>query len=376
MKIGILTLSFNINYGGVLQAYALQYVLKNMGHEVYFIEIVDKPMKLPIYKMPYSYSKRIIKNILGHKCPILYEQKYNKEKSIIQQNIDRFIKKYLNVIKYNSFYSISEHEYDIIIVGSDQVWRPKYFYSDEIENAYLKFAENWKIRRIAYAVSFGTENWEYTPSQTMKCKRLLEKFCAISVRESSAIKLCEEKFNKQAQLVLDPTMLLSKEDYIKLFKEYNIPKSKGNLLCYILDETTDKIELIKLVVHDKNLIPFYVKSRTKDINLPLQERIQPSVEEWIRGFYDADFIVTDSFHACIFSILFQKPFIVYGNKYRGLTRFNSLLEVFGLRKNLILNLSEYNIKNDYSIDKECIEKISSLKKISLTFLEKNLYGKN
>lgn len=375
MKIGILTLSFNINYGGVLQAYALQHVLKSMGHEVYFIELIDSLMKLPIYKMPYSYSKRIIRNILGHKCPILYEQKYNREKPIIQQNIDEFIRKYLNVIKYNNFYSISEYEYDIIIVGSDQVWRPKYFYSGEIENAYLKFAENWKIRRIAYAVSFGTENWEYTPSQTMKCKRLLEKFSAISVRENSAIKLCKEKFNKQAQLVLDPTMLLSKEDYIKLFKEHNIPKSKGNLLCYILDETTDKIELIKLVAHDKNLTPFYVKSKTHEINAPIQDRIEPSIEEWIRGFYDADFIVTDSFHACIFSILFQKPFIVYGNKYRGLTRFDSLLDLFGLKKNLILNLCEYNINNNYSINSECIDKILNLKEKSLIFLEEGIYGK-
>lgn len=376
MKIGILTLAFNINYGGILQAYALQNVLKNMGHNVYFIELLDRPMRLPVYKMPYSYGKRIIKNLLGQKYPILYEQKYNKEKPIIQQHINDFIRKYINVAKYNSFYEICEHEYDVIIVGSDQVWRPKYFYSGEIENAFLKFAEKWNIRRIAYAASFGTDIWEYTSNQTIECKRLLKKFNAVSVREDSAINLCREKFDICAQMVLDPTMLLDKEYYIELFKNHDVTKSSGNLLCYILDDSIDKRILIKRIAHDKKLTPFYVKSRTNDINSPLQERIQPSIEEWIRGFYDADFIVTDSFHACIFSILFQKPFIVYGNKYRGLTRFESLLKVFGLKKNLILNLGEYNINIDYSIKNECIDKILFLKKKSLMFLVEGLYGKN
>lgn len=376
MKIAILTLPLNINYGGILQAYALQTILEQRGHEVHIIEEVQRPLKLPIYKMPFSYSKRIIKNIIGKKCYILYEQKYNRELPIITENINRFINKNIHLAIYKDFSYIKESEYDVIIVGSDQVWRPKYFGTKQIEKAFLKFTKGWNIKRIAYAASFGTDEWEYTHKQTYKCNMLLNKFDMVSVRENSGIDLCEKYFNIKAQKVLDPTLLLSKEDYIKLFQSSNIQKSKGNLLCYILDETEEKRKLISQIANDKKLIPFNIKAKNNNIYTPLTDRIQPSIEQWIRGFYDAELVITDSFHACVFSILFKKPFIVYGNKNRGLTRFNSLLESMGLKNNLILNLNEYDNNRDYSISNECLKKLSDLRKESLEFLEYGIYGRN
>ena len=345
MKIGILTLPFNTNYGGILQAYALQTVLERMGHEVHVIEKEKQSLSISIYKMPIAYVRRIIKNIKGHKYPIFYEQKYYREQPTIRQNTNKFIEKYINVIKYKKFCNIKESEYDAIIVGSDQVWRPKYFGINQIEQAYLRFAETWNIKRIAYAASFGTDKWEYTKKQTSVCGELLKKFDAVSVREDSGVQLCKKYFGVEAQHVLDPTMLLGKEDYIKLFEANNTPKSKGNLLCYFLDETDEKKELIKRVVEEKGLTPFYVKSKSDDINSPISERIQPPVEQWLRGFYDAEFVVTDSFHACVFSILFNKPFIIYGNKSRGMSRFDSLLSQLGLKDLLITDISKYKINN-------------------------------
>ena len=99
--------------------------------------------------------------------------------------------------------------------------------------------------------------------------------------------------------------------------------------------------MIKRIADEKGLKPFNVKSQSDDVNSPLSERIQPPLEQWLRGFYDAEFVVTDSFHACVFSILFNKPFIVYGNASRGMSRFTSLLDLFGLRNSLMANLSEY-----------------------------------
>ncbi len=328
MRIGILTLSLHTNYGGILQAYALQTVLERMGHEVHVIEKKRRPLSIPIQKMPFCYGKRIVKNIIGRKCPIFYEQKYNREQLIIRQNTDKFIKKYIHIAEYDDFSDIKESEYDAIVVGSDQVWRPKYFGLNQIENAYLKFAEGWNIKRIAYAASFGTDEWEYTPKQTEECGRLLRMFDVVSVREDSGVDLCKRYFGVEAQHVLDPTMLLDKDDYIKLFKAANTPKSKGNLLCYILDENEEKTALVKRIADEKGLIPFNVKSISDDINSPLSERIQPPLEQWLRGFYDADFVITDSFHACVFSIIFNKPFLAIGNSKRGMSRFKSLFEVF------------------------------------------------
>lgn len=338
MKIGILTLPLHTNYGGILQAYALQTVLERMGHEVHVIEEKRRPLSIPIQNMPFCYGKRIVKNIIGRKFPIFYEQKYNREQPIIRQNTDKFIKKYIHIAEYDDFSDIKELEYDAIVVGSDQVWRPKYFGLNQIENAYLKFAEGWNIKRIAYAASFGTDEWEYNSKQTSECGRLLRMFDAVSVREDSGVDLCKRYFGVEAQHVLDPTMLLNREDYIKLFEAADTPKSKGNLLCYILDETEEKKALIKRIADEKGLIPFNVKSQSDDINSPVSERIQPSLEQWLRGFYDAEFVVTDSFHACVFSILFNKPFIVYGNVDRGLSRFKSLLTMFGLEDRIITNV--------------------------------------
>lgn len=346
MRIGILTLPLHTNYGGILQAYALQTVLERMGHEVHVIEKKRRPLSIPIQKMPFCYGKRIVKNIIGRKCPIFYEQKYNREQPIIRQNTDKFIKKYIHIAEYDDFSDIKESEYDAIVVGSDQVWRPKYFGLNQIGNAYLKFAEGWNIKRIAYAASFGTDEWEYNSKQTSECGRLLRMFDAVSVREDSGVDLCKRYFGVEAQHVLDPTMLLDREDYIKLFEAADTPKSKGNLLCYILDETEEKKALIKRIADEKGLIPFNVKSQSDDINSPVSERIQPPLEQWLRGFYDAEFVVTDSFHACVFSILFNKPFIVYGNKARGMSRFMSLLNALGLHDRFLANLKENILLDD------------------------------
>lgn len=371
MRIGILTLPLNTNYGGILQAYALQTVLERMGHEVHVIEKNRRPLSIPIQNMPFCYGKRIVKNIIGRKFPIFYEQKYNREQPIIRQNTDKFIKKYIHIAEYDDFSDIKESEYDAIVVGSDQVWRPKYFGLNQIENAYLKFAEGWNIKRIAYAASFGTDEWEYTPKQTEECGRLLRMFDVVSVREDSAVNLCKKHFGVEAQHVLDPTMLLNREDYIKLFEAVDTPKSKGNLLCYILDETEEKKALIKRIADEKGLIPFNVKSQSDDINSPLSERVQPPLEQWLRGFYDAEFVVTDSFHACVFSILFNKPFIVHVNFGRGVTRFVSLLNLFGLTDRIVNSLTD--LKQLEAINYEIVyAKWKDIKQNSYNFLKENI----
>lgn len=349
MKIGILTLPLHTNYGGILQAYALQTVLERMGHEVCVIEKKRKPFQLPLWKAPLVYGKRIIRNVTGHPFPIFYEQKINREKPIVQQHTDRFIHKYIKRRFVDDFSEIKETDFDVIVVGSDQVWRPKYF-KDSIEHAYLDFTKDWNIKRIAYAASFGTDEWEYTPEQTRRCGELLKHFNGISVREDSGVDLCRTHFGVEAQQVLDPTMLLTKEDYIQLFENTDTPKSKGTLLNYILDETPEKLALIDQIAQEKNLVPFRVNA-PQDINLSINDRIAPSIEQWLRGFYDAKFVVTDSFHACVFSILFNKPFIVVGNIQRGMSRLISLLSLFNLNDKLTKTIMQdecidWNIVNE------------------------------
>lgn len=369
MRIGILTLPLHTNYGGILQAYALQTVLERMGHRVVVLGKL-KYSKLPLWKMPLSYSKRICKKyFLGEKSvKIFYEQWFNKTYPIISQNTQRFIDNYIHYVTPDSLNSLNSNDFDVIVVGSDQIWRPKYF--SNIENAYLKFAQNWNIKRVAYAVSFGTDHWEYTPIQTDKCRNLAHKFDAVSVRESSAVFLCQKYFGIKAQHVLDPTMLLDKKDYISLFEVARTPKSYGNLLVYLLDETPEKNELVNNVAKEKGLTPFRVNSLVENHNAPIEKRIQPPIEQWLRGFYDAEFVVTDSFHACVFSIIFGKPFIAYGNENRGLSRFDSLLQLFSLEDRLTTSSI---INNFTDIDWDKVKKrLNYLRLLSFNYLEISL----
>ena len=370
MRIGILTLPLHTNYGGILQAYALQTVLERMGHEVVVFDTPRKRWNIPLWKKPLVYGKRFIKRyLLGDKsCVIFKEKKIEREYPIICQNTQTFIDKYIHLKKVNSLYDLNPKDFDCIVVGSDQIWRPLYY--SGIENAFLKFAEGWNIRRIAYAASFGTDKWEYTPKKTEECRRLMKLFNGVSVREESGVELCKQHFNVTAQHVLDPTMLLDAEDYISLFKKSNTPKSKGSLLCYILDETEEKQQIINHIAKEKGLIPFKINNG-KNNQASIKERIKPSVEQWLRGFYDAEFIVTDSFHACVFSILFKKQFIVIGNKERGMARFISLLGMLGLESRLVDFKSYSSIESiNYSW---IVERISTYKKESIAFISNTIY---
>lgn len=376
MRIGILTLPLHTNYGGILQAYALQTVLERMGHKVVVFDTPNEYLLPPLWKLPLCFAKRIVMRCLGKSQEIFLERHLTHERHVIAQYIQPFVDNHIHRKVIRSFKELKATDYDAIVVGSDQVWRAIYFspmwFHQPIDNAFLAFAENWNVKKLIYAASFGTDEWEYTDEETLRCKELIGKFNAISLREEGGVELCRKYFNVMVQHVLDPTMLLSVDDYMALFRKCNTSKSQGNLLVYVLDETSELSELVNDIVTEKHLVPFSVNNPYEaDENKPLEDRIKPSVETWLRGFFDAELIVTDSFHACVFSIIFKKQFIVVGNKSRGMSRFESLLKMFGLEDRLVngcddfLKLSAINYDLVY-------EKYRVLKDMSYSFLKDNL----
>lgn len=375
MKIGILTLPLHTNYGGILQAYALQTVLERMGHEVVVFDTPNTLSLPPLWKRPLSYAKRVVLKAEGKMNRILLEQYYNKTRPVIAQNIQPFIDKYIHRKVIKKFTDLHSCDYDAIVVGSDQVWRAIYFpmwNNSPLPNAYLDFAKGWNIKRISYAASFGTDEWEYSDEQTQKCKALLQLFDAVSVREINGVDLCRKYFNVDAVYVLDPTMLLNEEDYSIFFQRANTPKSGGTLLNYILDETENTQILIKSVADQKGLKSFSVNNPFEnDESKPLDNRIKPSVETWLRGFCDTEFVITDSFHACVFSIIFKKQFAVVGNKERGLSRIESLLKSFGLDNRIVENPAQ--VMRLPEIDfREVYRELEKLRMKSFSFLNMSL----
>lgn len=338
MKIGILTLPLHTNYGGILQAYALQTVLERMGHNVVVFD-TDKRLEIP--KSPLIYAKRLIAKMLKKdSIPIFYELNRNKSYPFISCRTQLFIDKYIKSCVVDNLQIIKKNDFEAIVVGSDQIWRPIYFcfpFKAKVEDAFLNFTKGWNIKRISYAASFGVEHWEYPEYETAVCREAISKFDAVSVREDIAVKQCQDFLGVNAQHVLDPTMLLDKEDYISLIFKEKEPKSKGSLFEYILDMNPEKKNIIDAVARKTKLQPFAVKPSDKG---RLEERVYPHVTSWLRAFMDAKFVVCDSFHGAVFSIIFNKPFIVIGNEKRGMARFSSLLKMFSLEDRLISNINE------------------------------------
>lgn len=373
MRIGILTLPLHTNYGGILQAYALQTVLERMGHEVIVFNREGMPSLPPFYIRPICYSLRFLKKKIKNSHMIVrWEHIIRKEYPIVTQYPQRFINQYLHCYWINKVQEIYKAKVDAVVVGSDQIWRPRYFagmWHTDPCNSFLPFTLQWNIKRYAYAASFGVDEWEYSQAKIDILKSAAQQFDAISVREKSGIDLCRNYLNVAAIQVVDPTMLLSKNDYLQLIEKSKQPKSEGDLFCYILDMTQNVSNLIQCISRDKKLIPFYVKAEGLEKTSSIKERIHKPVEAWIRGFYDAKFVITDSFHACVFSILFGKPFIVVGNKGRGFTRFTSLLEMFSIEQNMISSVSDYNSEKDYNVPETTNAILDILRKESTAFLK-------
>lgn len=331
MNIGILTQPLRANYGGILQNYALQQVLKEMGHEVWTIDYgrfswldwIDYTWRVLAHKM------------LGHKVRFAITP---LQKNKMEAPLRRFAEKKIQLTiprckKFNQKI-IRKYGFEALIVGSDQVWRP--MYNSKIEDCFFSFVSHMNIKRVAYAASFGTDKWEFTQQQTEKCAVLAKKFDGISVREKSGITLCDKYFGVNATHVLDPTLLLYAEDYVKLCS--HISKREPFVFVYVLDKNEEKIKSIVNFAENREL-PYFIKGADNSVS------DDDTIELWLSYFRDAAFILTDSFHGTAFSIIFNKDFYVFGNEKRGNSRFDSLLDTFDLKDRMVNNILPEKIEN-------------------------------
>lgn len=334
MKVGILTLPLWQNYGGILQAYALRKSVESLGHDAILIDV--KREDKSFYASTLIDFKRWVKaNLLvGLKRPYYPN---TKEINYITSHTRLFIREKINPI--TNHISISKAKefcknLDIVIVGSDQVWRAEY--CPDLDLYTLNFENNLKSK-ISYAASFGTNDWRFNDSDTIKCKNSLTKFDYLSVREESAVKLIRDKLNLKSIQVCDPTLLLEKEDYLKVadIPETDIPVDRG-IFAYILDPNECRMKGLKDVSRNLDKSIFYLMPKPFDKNFRSnpEDYVFPPVESWIRSFHESSFLLTDSFHGCVFAIIFNKPFIAIANIDRGVTRFQSLLNKFNLQDRL------------------------------------------
>ena len=310
MRIGILTHPQGANYGGILQCYALSTYLKKLGHT---------PIVIRRESDKGFFLWTLIRNIL---IALHFPRYYNPNACDKTRLIHPFVEKYLTrtqpIRSQKQMKKVcEEYKLDAVIVGSDQVWRADYAMNFGY-NYFLDFVPS-NVKKLSYAASFGLSDWQYDLEQTNRIKHLLSSFSGVSVREENAVRLCEDNLGITPKFLLDPTMLLKAEDYEKIISP-RIIKDKYVFVYWLGDKS--------LVAND---IDNYKSQGYRIVNINLRdEREQESVEDWLSYIKYADFIITDSFHGCVFSILFKKRFIVRMNKSGGTSRLESLFKMMGI----------------------------------------------
>ena len=351
MKIGIITQPLLANYGGILQNFAMQRVLAQLGHEP---RTIDYTLRNSLWRCLRHRIRHYLKGGKGMLPGLL---------RLRSGHFERFVERHIALTRRVDRYEeglIQEYWFDLLLVGSDQVWRPKY--NPHLEDMFLRFAQNQAVGRIAYAASFGVDRWEFNSHQTRSCAALAQRFDKITVREASGIKLCHEKLGVEAELVLDPTLLLTAEDYRPLYQEIE-PEPKPYLAAYLLGHDQERRAFCEAMARARGLEVRYFGA---DANAKL------SIEEWLSQLNRASLVITDSFHGTVFSILGHREFITLGHQGRGLSRLKSLLGLTALESRLFEEIPEGGVELPSIEWKGVDERLDAARQQSLDLLKKSL----
>lgn len=321
------------NYGGLLQAYAMQLVLRRQGVRSFtntgtnatssVRNIVGSALWLTKHR---SLDRRISPRNWRHRSRALIE--------FADSNLQTMNRIYKPDEMQDAVDNIKA---GYAIAGSDQVWRPRY---SNVLAGTFEAVESGTVRKIAYAASFGLGNTcEFDPGLKERFGRALRDFSFVGVRESSALEICREEFGVEAEHVLDPTMLILPDDWEKLSVGTLIPdraRAEPYLFYIGLDHDSaakEKSQLLasRLGLEFRELYGPDPVSR-KEFRQNPGSYVLPRVEEWIATIRHASLVITDSFHVTAFSIMFETPFLVLDNPVRGNARLDSLLNTFGLHE--------------------------------------------
>ena len=350
MKIGILTFWWGKdNYGQLLQCYALQQYLRNMGHDAFLVRYrhsFDKKSTPFLTRLLKSFNPvKLIKFLIYKK-----KQADNiKEQKKFDRGFDDFRNKYINYSKkvYDSYIDLKNDtpEADAYIVGSDQVWN--YNFLDIPRSmpyhAYFLDFGNEKTKRLSYAASWGVNSLPKKVKDVIT--PLLLKFDYVSVREKNGVELCKQCGVENSEWVCDPTLLLSANDYRNLYKEniLNIRKpEKQYVVLYMLgNECNFNIQKVYEWANEKKLEIIYI---TGNRVVDKREKLFATIPEWLYLVDNAEYVITNSYHCGVFSTIFVKRFGIVpltGKDIEMNSRFESLFEIRGTG-------NHYISENDFS----------------------------
>ena len=309
--IGFVGWWYGLNYGSALTNYALHETLVEMGKTVLMLEWPT--WEKATWPIPDSHTRRFARRHYD----ISMRQTYD--------NLDHF-----------------NYHCESFILGSDQLWN---YYSVKENGNYffLDFVHPGK-RKIAYATSFGHSTSFFPKERQLEISEYLQQFTAISVREKDGVDICRDTFGVHAVQTLDPVFICSPSAYEKAINDAEVSEKEPYILGYILNPTEEKRNAL-LMASRKLQLPLKVildgqenyDKNYKAMNLNDAVLGTVGVEDWLYYFKNAQFILTDSYHGLCFSLIFHKNFICFGNRLRGMSRFNTLIEITKLDDHMLLN---------------------------------------
>lgn len=372
-KIGILTLHGYQNYGNKLQNYALQKIINSLGFEANTVIIrknrnVNNILSRRIKTVFKTSPSKIIGNLIERKKQKAF---YKNNKELIDnrtRTFKDFSRKYLN----EKFFFDSDDDYDNLIksyeyfiAGSDQVWNP--IYINDMNNYFLTFAPN--ERRISYAASFSC--LDIPDKYKDKYKNWILGMAKISVRERVGANIIKHLTGIDVPVLLDPTLLLSKEQWISISKKSTNKPEEGYILAYFLGKIDEETKLyIESIAKIEKLKLIYLAD-IKDC-----ETYTTGPSEFIDYVSSATVLFTDSFHGVVFSILMQTPFVVFQRLGTNMySRIETLLDMFHLRSREVQNIknNEQIFNMDFSHIKPILEQE---RKKAIDYLKEALNVKN
>lgn len=342
MKIGIVTWFHHRNYGTILQAYALQKFLKNNGYNCALVNYIPINNKTILEKIKLgNFNHRIASKIestkfkfSGSNIKDMLVEKNKSFENFATNNIDFTEKAQTS----SELFRLNE-TIDCFICGSDQIWNPENFNGVY----YLNFV-NEKNKKISYAPSFGVSH--IPTSKIEEIRQLVNKFDWLSVREDKGASILKELTQKDVEVVVDPTLLLSKTDWEQVLINPNI--SEDYIVCYFLG---DRKEYWRAVENLQRMTTYKVIIIPARFNAYLQKheiRTSTSPEEFIGLIKNAKLVLTDSFHGVIFSLKFERDFYVF-KRFKDKDKRSQNSRIYNILKMLNLEgrLIDSNVLKDY-----------------------------
>lgn len=329
-RIGVITFHNYDNYGAILQSYALQKKLRGLGTypEIidYSCQYISNPFRLINLKEKGLFN--YIYGAIGHICYIPRRRKCNQFRKHM---------KYSEPVTKGNMRAVSG-KYDIYIAGSDQVWDYKLTNFDQ--TYFLDFPEKGK-KKCSYAASIG----EHIPPEQFRndYSRLLNDFDEILVREDYGADIVNELTGKKPEVVCDPTLLLTADEWNKLLKE---PKIRGKyILVYQLGINPEIVNFARRLKKETGYRIVYIPFPLVGL-LKCRCEITVGPAEWMGLFKNAEYVISDSFHGVVFSLLFNRKFFAKADGHHKNRRVEQLLKLVNLSDRTMNDVSDEQLTEE------------------------------